>query len=563
MKYIFIALCLLGCSTTAPPEPHRYGEVPVPQGSAGPCDAGPGVVCGMYPHTLTLTTSPLHRITVLEGNGDGGYQFADASFGGGSSGIDAATSYPLVGNGTAGLPITERLCDAGQWHVMGDAGSYYCGNVVGSAGIDAATTAPISGNGTPSHPIALTGTVSIGHGGTGTSLGCSSGQVVQAASSIALECNGEVTISDAGAIAWSSSATSPSLSQASTSNATPETFTITPQYSTNANPNGSSAYTELHGASGSGVDGYWGATYNGNPLIAFSNGTGISGLGASSATLWMLPGGGTPSGSNFIISNDQNLFTQIYGGAYGTTIGTSSGATFSVFESAPWATTAAGVSFGVGVGSSFSSEAGATNALAFATGGSTPTSTPGDPLCLASGATGAPGGIVCYDSVGGHISLSGTILDFEPNTSAGSYGVAISADGTSELGFGVASSGSPAAALPYLSVSAELYATAPQSISVSGGSTVTLSTSQCASPLLTMTGSATATTTLVFSNCIAGGIYQLSTAGLTTSSGVLLQASNGSSGNVTLGTTTGTTPTRVFTIVLPTANQIATSGGAF
>jgi hypothetical protein len=87
-------------------------------------------VCGTYPTSIGLTGSPSGRVTVLEGNGDGGYRFADASFYAGQ--IDAATASPLQGNGTAAHPIGEILCDAGEWHLM-SGGAYVCGKVSGGS----------------------------------------------------------------------------------------------------------------------------------------------------------------------------------------------------------------------------------------------------------------------------------------------------------------------------------------------------------------------------------------------------------------------------------------------
>lgn len=114
-----------------PAKPVHASIIPVqPTGPAGSCDAGAGKVCGTYPTSIGLTGSPSGRVTVLEGNGDGGYRFADASFYAGQ--IDAATASPLQGNGTAAHPIGETLCDAGEWHLM-SGGAYVCGKVSGGS----------------------------------------------------------------------------------------------------------------------------------------------------------------------------------------------------------------------------------------------------------------------------------------------------------------------------------------------------------------------------------------------------------------------------------------------
>jgi hypothetical protein len=171
---------------------------------------------------------------VLEGNGDGGYRFADASFYAGQ--IDAATASPLQGNGTAAHPIGEILCDAGEWHLM-SGGAYVCGKVSGGstytgvspiyvdassssigigtvsleAGVSvtpklqesrlwpcASTGQGIYNEGTGTMqcgalPLgtsaAVSGLLPIASGGTGAAMTCSGSQLVQASSSTVLTCN--------------------------------------------------------------------------------------------------------------------------------------------------------------------------------------------------------------------------------------------------------------------------------------------------------------------------------------------------------------------------------------
>ena len=151
-------------ATVIRPRPPILGEIP-PYGPAGSCDAGAGVACGTFPNGIKLANAPHGRKTLLEGNGDGGYRFVDATL---ASGLDAATTPPLPGNGTATSPITLAKCDAGEFEGLGtDAGTPACRPVAATA---------------------LSGLVPIANGGTGAAMSCASGKVPIAQSSTALQC---------------------------------------------------------------------------------------------------------------------------------------------------------------------------------------------------------------------------------------------------------------------------------------------------------------------------------------------------------------------------------------
>ena len=156
-----IATLLVACKPTAEtgsaqPE-HRVGETPIPQGSAGPCDAGPGKTCGTYPSGVHLTTPPRGHVTTLVGNGDGGYGFSDATPGGGI--ITAANG----GNGaamtcsSAQVPIWQSSTYAACETLSGDCttsasgvvtctqlqgGEVTCGSSTGTLTAVAGATAP-------------------------------------------------------------------------------------------------------------------------------------------------------------------------------------------------------------------------------------------------------------------------------------------------------------------------------------------------------------------------------------------------------------------------------------
>lgn len=256
-------LALLLALATAACVPARPHAAPVEAGVdatahlvGGPLPAyGPvsinGVDAGRLP-AMVLTPSALPHCD------GGGYVPADGGMRCGAvvTGLDAAVSLPLIGNGTAAHPITTESCDAGEFLGVHEAGVPHCsvppvgitphgtdgGGIVfdGAAGYlsplcdggmpfrpagggpwtcldtpipvadTVAKVVSVDGTGliscaTTSGVVSCTATspVAVVNGGTGNAMACGVGNVVQAASSTALTCNpltGDGTISTGGAL---------------------------------------------------------------------------------------------------------------------------------------------------------------------------------------------------------------------------------------------------------------------------------------------------------------------------------------------------------------------------
>ena len=252
---LFALLSFFACAcgmTSSPDAPPVGASFPVPQGSAGTCDAGAGKTCGTYPTSLQLANGPIagginKRLAWTSDGGGGQYSFVDASSGGGS-----------LPSGTPGQVIVYNDASTGTATTL----SEDC--VVSSRGLV-------------------------------TCSGLQNQEVVAGASTGTLTC--------------ATGATACGMAQASTTGATGVSTKFSTQASTNPNGTPGGFVVNIPAHTGSGSDAQMVVELAGTPGVAIGS---YGASGSSYQSIYFGNGAAAPGNSNYAFLADvANTFTRL------------------------------------------------------------------------------------------------------------------------------------------------------------------------------------------------------------------------------------------------------------